>query len=499
MRWLKRDIWKAGIALAGLLLLFVLMVWIPVSAAGAYEGTSGLATSVMARVQATPTVDLTVTALAKEQLALQVKQLQNQLEDQNNWFANNSTALIAAVATVVVALFGILQWAITVRQAQDKDLKDRDNERRKEITAQEKELKDKQAAHDKDLRAHAEERFQAAVTALGDENEATQIGGAILLRSFLNSEDTAIYGRYYTQIFDLAVAYLRPSSTYYLSEDPNVPVPLTPLRRALIIVFKEAFPRTRGRLKRNIQFLDATGVLLDNAYLSEADLKQAWMRESYLRNADLSETELSAAELEGANLFGANLHRAKLEGANLWGANLADADLSWTRLSGAYLSEAKLNGAKLTLADLVGARIILADLREAKLEGADLTMADLRRAKLNGANLFRTKLNGAELEAADLTMATLREANPEDALSLKDTDLRGVKGLTKEQLETCKAKGAIIDEDTTTDSSQSSFAPPTPSQSNNAQSPSAQPTQVNTPPPSTDGSSSASSQPSAEP
>jgi hypothetical protein len=35
MRWLKRDIWKAGITVAGMLLFLVLMVWVPVSAAGA--------------------------------------------------------------------------------------------------------------------------------------------------------------------------------------------------------------------------------------------------------------------------------------------------------------------------------------------------------------------------------------------------------------------------------------------------------------------------------
>ena len=70
---------------------------------------------------------MTVTALSKEQLTLQVKQLQNQ----NNWLVNNSTALIAAVAAVVVALFGILQWAGTARQAKNKDQEDRDEERQK--------------------------------------------------------------------------------------------------------------------------------------------------------------------------------------------------------------------------------------------------------------------------------------------------------------------------------------------------------------------------------
>src|SRR5437660_5370461 len=52
MRWLKREMWKAGIAIVGMLLLLVLMVWVPVSAAGAYEGASGITTPVT--VQATP-------------------------------------------------------------------------------------------------------------------------------------------------------------------------------------------------------------------------------------------------------------------------------------------------------------------------------------------------------------------------------------------------------------------------------------------------------------
>ena len=62
------------------------------------------------------------------------------------------------------------------------------------------------------MRAQAEERFKTAVAAFGDENEGTQVGGAILLRSFLNPNDKEPYGRYYNQILDLAVAYLRLSS-----------------------------------------------------------------------------------------------------------------------------------------------------------------------------------------------------------------------------------------------------------------------------------------------
>ena len=52
----------------------------------------------------------------------------------------------------------------------------------------------------------------------------------------------------------------------------------------------------------------------------------------------------------------------------------------------------------------------------------------------------------ADLSGADLSEADLNETNIEDALSLKGADLRGVKGLTKEQIAICKAKGAIIDD-----------------------------------------------------
>ena len=88
------------------------------------------------------------------------------------------------------------------------------------------------AAQDKELRDRAEERFQTAVTALGDEKEGTQVGGAILLRSFLHEDDEKIYGRYYTQIFDLAVANLRLRHF-----DTDTPEPLTSLSQALIDVF----------------------------------------------------------------------------------------------------------------------------------------------------------------------------------------------------------------------------------------------------------------------
>jgi hypothetical protein len=68
MRWHKKNIWKASIATAGLQLLLLSIIWIPVSAAKVDTAPSRLYVAVIGTVQVTPTVDVTVTALNKEKL-----------------------------------------------------------------------------------------------------------------------------------------------------------------------------------------------------------------------------------------------------------------------------------------------------------------------------------------------------------------------------------------------------------------------------------------------
>ena len=80
MRQLKRDMWKVGITLAGILLPLMLMIWVPVSVAGAQKVAPGRIRPVTVTVQATPTEDATVTELNKEKLAQEVKQLKGQNE-----------------------------------------------------------------------------------------------------------------------------------------------------------------------------------------------------------------------------------------------------------------------------------------------------------------------------------------------------------------------------------------------------------------------------------
>jgi hypothetical protein len=316
MRWLKREMWKAGITFAVMLLLVVVMAWVPVSA-GAYEGASELATPGTGTAQATPTEDATVNALNKEKLIQEVQQLKSQNEsDLLGWLRTNAATFLSTLIVVIGGLIGLFRW-----------FGDRRDEREK----------------------RAEERFQSVVTGLGDEKEGAKIGAAILLRTFLRPG----YKEFYTQTFDLAVANLRRGTLVSVGtrttdppQDPKAPLPLTTLSQALIVVFKEAFPLARSQEKRSPQFLDATGIQLDNAYLRRADLEQARMPQASLRGADLSEAKLSGAKLWWADLSGADLEAADLCGANLSHATLSQVNLGKTDLRWANLSEVNLEAAQ---------------------------------------------------------------------------------------------------------------------------------------------------------
>ncbi|HZU02195.1 MAG TPA: pentapeptide repeat-containing protein [Ktedonobacteraceae bacterium] len=400
MRWLKRERWKAGIALVGMLLLLVLIVWVPVPSAGAYEGASGLATPGTATAQATPTEDATVTALNKEKLAQEVQQLKNQNEPDFFGRLQTNAVLLSTVVVVLGSLVGLFRW-----------FGDRRSEREK----------------------RAEERFQKVVEGLGDDKEGKNVGAAIMLRIFLQPG----YERFYSQAFDLAVVHLRLREV-----NPNEPI--DSLSQALIRVFTESSELVREEREKlgrpeYTKYLDASRVRLDGAYIARARLQKVWLREAYL--------------------IGADLHDAKLQETDLIKADL---------------TEAKLQGT---------------DLPKAKLRIATLSRAILRRANLMEADLYGVELTGADLEEADLREANLEKTKPETAKSLKGAKMQRVRGLTKEQLEACKAKGAIIDEGTTTSPP---VSPPAASLSNDTQAPSAQ---VNTATPGAAGSNTPSLKP----
>jgi uncharacterized protein YjbI with pentapeptide repeats len=510
----ERDLWKIGIVITGVLLLVVFLGWTPVLAADTHEEILGLATLGTVTVQPTPTEDATVTALNKEQLNQAVAQQQHTWE---NWLWNFGATVLSTLAVAFAGGLGFLRYLRDQRIEREKQREDRRVEQEKRDQEQQRWLTDQKTEREK----RAEERFQAVVEGLGSGREEAKVGAAIMLRTFLRSG----YEQFYSQTFDLAVVHLRLRNS-----NPNAVESLDPLSQALITVFKESFPLVRDKSKKeNAQFrpqsLVARKIQLDNAYLSGADLKQAWLPQAFLRKADLRGTDLRDANLHGADLSGAILHEANLSGAdlsgvilngaNLYKANLSGVSLDEAKLNNAMLGEAKLHQATFSGAILHGAIFDRADLHEVNLSGAffndrtifcgaDLSQTNLYGINLNGADLRMADLRGAKVsvtafDGANLAGAKLNGITLEDVRSFRNTNLCGVTGLTKEQLKACKAKGAIIDEDLTTSTSQPIVASSSSPQSNDVQASSVPCAQESTPPPNPDGSSAASSQQKPEP
>jgi uncharacterized protein YjbI with pentapeptide repeats len=486
MWWLKRDIWKAGFAVAGVLLLLILMTWIPLSTVGAYETTQlGYATA------ATPTVDLTVTALVKDQLKQQDVQLQR--DNSFPWTILNAVGssigtILVATAALIAAGIGFWQW-----------LGNRKDEQKK----------------------RDEDRFQAVVTGLGSQDLEAKVGAAIMLRTFLRPG----YKQFYGQAFDLAVAHLRLQR----HTAPDVSKLSDSLNQALVTIFKESYPRVRDLLRERSQFLDAASIQLDKRDLFGADLKNVWMPETVLRNANLSWVNFTWANLSKGNLSGANLSKANLFLADLSGANLVRAKLAKINLTKgdnsnenlvrAILLRLNLKEVNLSMEDIAFAAIpvILAILkkldfqkrlakelgykpalirfalaytrwtliffniylrfasrkrnREMAIFVVNKIMEDPllvgflslsseaspREATIMSNSLFK-RLFETNLSEANLSMANLKEVDLNQISSLRGAKMVRIIGPTNEQLEACKEKGAIIDEDITASPPQSTVS-----------------------------------------
>jgi uncharacterized protein YjbI with pentapeptide repeats len=301
---------------------------------------------------------VTVTALQKEQLVQQIEQL----KEQNSWSAwTNLATPLSILVGLLTVLGGVWRY-----------LRDQRSERAKQREVEKQQLADRQVEREK----QAEERFQKVVEGLGSANEASQVGAAIMLRTFLSEGKD--YEQFYSQAFDLAVAHLRLRNI-----DPQAPDALTSLSQALVTVLKESYPLARDRLKQHPRYLDASHIQLDRAYLSSADLRSVWIPKSSLRKATLRSADLSRANMNGVDLDRANLCGANLTGVNLYGASLRGADL---------------NSANLTDVDLTTVK----DWTDAKLHYVKgLTQAQLEACHARGAIIDPSRASHDEIPHAD--------------------------------------------------------------------------------------------------
>src|SRR6266481_9563641 len=138
MRWLKRDMWRMGIAFVGMLLFLALWIWLmvfvmlaPVSAAATYERASGFAGPGTVTLQTPSTADLTVTAAVQDQLKQQDEKARR--DNSFPWTILNAIggSILLAAAAIVSTIIGFSQWR-----------GNRNDDRKKEKDAQDKELKD---------------------------------------------------------------------------------------------------------------------------------------------------------------------------------------------------------------------------------------------------------------------------------------------------------------------------------------------------------------------
>jgi hypothetical protein len=88
MRWLKRNLWKVGIAIAGILLLLTFLMMV-IALAGGRQSTLPSQASGTAAIQVTPTVD--ATAVVQDQLKQQDEKLQR--ENSFPWTILNTSSV----------------------------------------------------------------------------------------------------------------------------------------------------------------------------------------------------------------------------------------------------------------------------------------------------------------------------------------------------------------------------------------------------------------------
>ena len=237
-----------------------------------------------------------------------------------------------------------------------------------------------------------------------------------------------------------------------------------------------------------------TGYSLQEVNLSNANLSGAC-----LKDTDLQGIDLSGATLEGADLQGADLSRAILEGANLQNANLKNAVIQFANLKNAQVAGASFQNVNLRCVpvngitgfmkisnfdgadlfavtglldnqlkhalsngalqsndftgddwenkDLEGVNLRGANFKSTTLKNAYLKDADLRDANLQDTDMTEAYLSGARLEGADLRDADLTDvSNFREVKDFNGTKLWGVIGLSQDDLEYARSKGAIISE-----------------------------------------------------
>lgn len=195
--------------------------------------------------------------------------------------------------------------------------------------------------------------------------------------------------------------------------------------------------------RKDLRFLDLSGLDFKHAIISHADLFGADFTSADLSGVDFSHSRLDRAVIIRANFSGAKLvdatllrptvHSsfayeiadaptfaganlkglrvmARLDGANFRGADLTRADFSPHEPRPGQGTLSTVKGNELRSCDFSGATLLNANFDSASLMFSSFVGANLRGANLAHADLSKADFSGADLTGADLTGADLYNA-----------------------------------------------------------------------------------------
>ena len=167
-------------------------------------------------------------------------------------------------------------------------------------------------------------------------------------------------------------------------------------------------------------------------YKDEIDDFRLWESEEAAFRTVGNIKRLNRHKIHEINLVNCHLNRTNLSYVNLKGSNLNSADIS-----NSSLIETNLENTRLNQTNLENSNLNQANLKGAYASGANFKDAFLIKSQFENSFLIKANFTNAFLMEANLQNSYLMGADFENA-SLYKADLRGVKGLTIEQLEKTK-------------------------------------------------------------
>ena len=227
-----------------------------------------------------------------------------------------------------------------------------------------------------------EERFNNAITLIGNDNAATRLGAIYALDHI--AKDTYNKEKSYTKtIFQIFCSYIRETTNIEVYKNNFKDKPSVEIQTIIDLLFKSHLNNFNGYIEL------------------EADLSY-----SYLCGADFSEALCKRAFFRGAHFEGAFFRSAHCEDADFFEAHCKDTIFRGAHCEKAFFREAHCEGAVFLYSHCNGTNFMKAhfegaDFRYAHCEDADFSDANCAGADFSYAHCTGACFIGAHCEGAD--------------------------------------------------------------------------------------------------